>query len=77
MGFSFRERKNKDGSFARYISASARIAKGKAMTTQIRIENDDIETALKKAGKWRKKIQRIRMENEKRRSVALRNESAK
>ncbi len=65
VGFSFRQRKNKDGSITRYISASARIKKGKAMNTQIRIENDDIESALKKAVKWRKKILRIRMENEK------------
>jgi hypothetical protein len=49
----------------KYISASARIAKGKALNTQIQIENDDIAAALKKAERWRKKILRIRMANEK------------
>jgi hypothetical protein len=35
------------------------------MNTQIRIENDNIEFALKKAVKWRNEILRIRLENEK------------
>ena len=65
VGFSFRERKNQDGSITKYISASARIAKGKAMNTQIRIENDHIGAALKNAKRWRNKILRIRMANEK------------
>ena len=64
VGYSFTEHRNKDGSVAKYISASARFEKGKAKNIKIRIENDDIDSALKTAEKWRMEILNERLARE-------------
>lgn len=51
-GYSFRRRKNRDGSVTEYISASARSPEGKAVRKAFRVDGD-MARAVKLALDWR------------------------
>ncbi len=64
-GYVFRERTNRDGSVAKYISVSVRDRPGHAVNKAIRIEGDDIQSAIKEALAWRTSVIEQRLKEEK------------
>jgi hypothetical protein len=62
VGYSFRERKNADGSITSYISATVRDRKGHAVNRPFRVIDGNLDAAIKAARDWRASLLAKRFE---------------